>query len=200
MNDMKIFQPPAPGRRFDLVGNREMTKRDVGASLMWSFLNQINAAIERIDQQYLEMTRILLEQKRRLSTLEITVDHYRKILGQDDTKVTMFCIACVHEFQLPRAEAGAQDYTVTCPKCGNWALMKDNIPQEFSIWDLARISGFDESTVAKTLRENGFKKKGEHRLYSEETAEKVFAILKKKPRGGKKRTGGNGNGSQVDRG
>lgn len=39
-------------------------KRDTGAIMAWSVLNQINTHLEQIDQQYLEMTRILLEYKR----------------------------------------------------------------------------------------------------------------------------------------
>lgn len=162
-------------------------KSNVGASLFWSVFNQITAHFEEIDRQYLEMMRILLEQKRRLDTLCITVEHHRKILSKNDTTVNMWCISCRHEFELPRKEAEAQDYTVACPKCGSWALLKDKIPLEFSIRDIARISGFAESTVAQTLRENGFKRRGEHRLYNEETAQKVLALLEKKtPRKGGK--------------
>jgi DNA-directed RNA polymerase subunit RPC12/RpoP len=132
-------------------GLQELTKaqkRDVGASLVWSELNSINGHLEQLDQKYLEMTRILLEHKRRLDTFGITVDHHRKILSKSDTEVNMWCISCRHEFKVSRQDAEAQEYTVTCSKCGSWALLKDQIPQEFSIRDIARISGFAYSTVS----------------------------------------------------
>jgi DNA-directed RNA polymerase subunit RPC12/RpoP len=180
---------------------KELTKaqkRDVGASLVWSVLNSINGHLEQLDQKYLEMTRILLEHRRWLDTLGITVDHHRKILSKNDTEINMWCISCRYEFKLPRQEAEAQEYAVACPKCGSWALLKDRISQDFSIQDIAQISGFAYSTVCQVMRENGLKATGEkwHR-YSEETAQNVLAILETKKYGGNHGSQGTYRGANV---
>jgi Zn finger protein HypA/HybF involved in hydrogenase expression len=162
-------------------------KNDGGALMFWSYHNQLQSQLERIDAAILSIARGMHEYRRRLTVLEKSVALHTKIIFDDQHTIQMTCISCTRVFGVPIAEAESQDFTTVCPECHNWALPVKETPKKYSIRQIAQISGFAYETVAQVIRENGFNQNqhGIYRQYDEETTLKVLAILKKKkPRRG----------------
>jgi len=130
-----------------------VNKEDAGGLLFWSYHNQLQAKLEQIDKQLLELMRAGHEYKRRLSSIEEAVASHRKLIFHDQQAVRMFCIACHHEFSVPIYEASDPEFVTTCPRCHNWALPiregNDQIPT-VSAKQIAEEVGRPYSTISQT--------------------------------------------------
>lgn len=169
-----------------------MTKRDRGAVLFQTFFNKLREDFERIDNSHIRSLRVLGEMKRRLDTLEETVRLHGLVLFDQEPRIKLTCISCNHQFELSLPEATAQNFTSVCPKCHGWALPLQR-EREYSLKEIAQITGFAYGTVCQAVREMQLKPRGEHRLFGKSEKKKIEAVLSgKKPR---KKLEGEKNGS-----
>ena len=162
-------------------------KNDGGALMFWTYHNQLQAKLDKIDSLLLSIAQGNHVFNRRMTAIEKAVRLHTKIVFEDQESISMTCISCPCVFEVPIAEAENQDFTTICPECSNWALPMKETPKKYSIRQIAQISGFAYETVAQGIRENGFNQNqhGIYRQYDEETTLKVPALLKKKkPRRG----------------
>ena len=159
-------------------------KNDGGAVMFWTYHNQLQEHLEKMDAFILELARSQHETKRRLAAIEHAVKTHGRIIYEDQATIKMFCIACHHEFDVPIAEADNPDFVTTCPECHNWSLpMQDKELNEYSPKTIARETGFAHSTVCQVIRELGLKNGRRLQLYGKEDFQKIAAVLKsKKPR------------------
>ena len=161
--------------------NQTMTKRDRGAIVFQGFFNRLREDSERMDANQLKVMRALGEMKRRLDTLEEAVKLHGQVIFEEEPRIRFACISCDRSFDLPLPTAQAQNFVSICSTCHNWSLpMLGKEERQYSPKEIATLTGFNHSTVCKTIRELGLKDGRRHQLYGEEDLQEIKAVLQTK--------------------
>ena len=168
-----------------------ISKRDVGAQLLWTWINTLQRRFEQLEESYLRVSRANMEMKRRLDVVQETTVLHGRIVFEKEPTVKMSCISCDHTFNLPLPEAQVMNFTSVCATCGSWALpLREG--REYSPHEIAEITGFAHSTVCRVIRDMELKPRYKQRLFNEKEFKKIDAVLQEKIRKG----GGNGKGNR----
>ena len=146
--------------------------------MFWTWFNTMQNRFDQLEASYLRVARANGEMKRRLDTLEESTRLLTGVVFEEEPRIRFACISCDHSFDLPLPTAQAQNFVSVCTSCHNWSLpIPEKGLKEYSPKEIATLTGFNHSTVCKTIREIGLKDGKRQQLYGEEDLQEIKAVL-----------------------
>ena len=158
---------------------KALSKHDRGAVLFQTWFNQLWAGFKELEDRQLKILRSTVEINKRLNMLEETTKLLSQVVFEEEPTVKFTCISCDKTFKLSLPEATAQNFTVLCPVCHNWALPFEEAP-EYTLRQISQLTGFSYSTAVRATRELGVKIGQRDKRFTRAQFERIRTILEEK--------------------